>query len=450
MISRPDLKFHVIFAANPTRSITLVVLLFWFLINKGVKRKVIENQNMELNVWQLYLYSLKSNQTRQKYQGRINKFLIYVGIEGKTVEERSINFIEKSNIEGKQWVFNIILNFMLYQVRRVENKEIVAATIQNYLKSIKLFCELADIDISWKRISRGLPRGKSYADDRIPTDEEIQKIIEYPDRRIKAIIFTMSSSGMRLGGWDYLKWGNIKPISRDNLSVVAAKMTVYAGEDEEYFTFISHEAYFELLDWIKYREHSGETIDENSWVMRDLWDTGATKDGKGLVTQPKKLASSGIKRLIERAIWSQGLRSKLLNGKKRHPFSAVHSLRKWFKTRCEIAGMKPINVEKLLSHSIGISNSYYRPTENDLLDDYLKVTNALSIDKERRLREQITIIKKKGIQENSVIKTRLQERADEIQELKTRESLKDDVITNISDQLLALTSRLKDIESRMS
>jgi hypothetical protein len=29
--------------------------------------------------------------------------------------------------------------------------------------------------------------------------------------------------------------------------------------------------------------------------------------------------------------------------------------------------MKPINIEKFLSHSTGISDSYYRPTENDLL-----------------------------------------------------------------------------------
>ena len=143
---------------------------------------------------------------------------------------------------------------MLYQVNRVQNKEIVASTIQNYLKSIKLFCELADIEISWKRISRGLPKGKSYADDRIPTDDEIQKIIEYPDRRIKAIIYTMISSGIRLGAWDYLRWGNITPIQKDGMDVVAAKMIVYAGEDEEYFTFISSEAYLELRKWINYRE----------------------------------------------------------------------------------------------------------------------------------------------------------------------------------------------------
>jgi hypothetical protein len=29
--------------------------------------------------------------------------------------------------------------------------------------------------------------------------EEIRKIAEYPDRRIKAIVYTMTSSGIRLG-----------------------------------------------------------------------------------------------------------------------------------------------------------------------------------------------------------------------------------------------------------
>lgn len=220
--------------------------------------------NVELNIWQLYLYSLKSSQTRKKYQGRIDKFFDFVGVEGKTTEEKSLKFVEKAELEGNKWVFKSVLNFMLYQVNRVQNKEIVASTIQNYLKSIKLFCQLADVEISWKRISRGLPKGKSYADDRIPTDDEIQKIIEYPDRRIKAIIYTMISSGIRLGAWDYLRWGDIKPIQKDGMDVVAAKMIVYAGEDEEYFTFISSEAYLELRKWTNYRETSGEIIDENS------------------------------------------------------------------------------------------------------------------------------------------------------------------------------------------
>ena len=62
----------------------------------------------------------------------------------------------------------------------------------------------------------------------------------------------MASSGIRLGAWDYLRWGNIKPIERDG-KVVAAKIIVYAGDEEEYFTFITSEAYSELEKWMTYR-----------------------------------------------------------------------------------------------------------------------------------------------------------------------------------------------------
>ncbi|MDP9306587.1 MAG: hypothetical protein M3O68_09630, partial [Thermoproteota archaeon] len=102
----------------------------------------------------------------------------------------------------------------------------------------------------------------------------------------------------------------------------------------------------------------------------------------------------GIKRLMERAIWAQGLRKKLAPNKKRHEFQANHSYRKWFKTRCEIAGMKPINIEKLMNHSVGISDSYYRATEQELLEDYLHATEYLSINgNETKIAKEINQIK---------------------------------------------------------
>ena len=42
--------------------------------------------------------------------------------------------------------------------------------------------------------------------------------------------------------------------------------------------------------------------------------------------------------------------------------------------------MKSINIENLMNHSIGVSNSYYRPQEKDLLDDYLKAVENLTIE----------------------------------------------------------------------
>jgi integrase len=109
--------------------------------------------------------------------------------------------------------------------------------------------------------------------------------------------------------------------------------------------------------------------------------------------------------MIERAIWAQGLRKKLEPGKKRHPYQANHSLRKWFKTRCEISGMKPINVEKLMNHSVGISDSYYRATENEMLENYLKAIDFLTInDDKMTLQKQVTELTEKNEQENYIIK----------------------------------------------
>jgi len=157
--------------------------------------------------------------TRQKYQKRLEKFFDFIGMEGLTVEDKSKSFIKRiraeENTNNNQWVFKSVLKFMQFHLDRVNRKEITGATVRIYVKSIMLFCEMADIPISWKNITRRLPRGKNYADDRIPTIEEIRKLLEYPDRQLKAIIYTMASSGIRLGAWDYLRVGHIRPIERD-------------------------------------------------------------------------------------------------------------------------------------------------------------------------------------------------------------------------------------------
>ncbi|MGA6991650.1 MAG: hypothetical protein WBX81_14635 [Nitrososphaeraceae archaeon] len=54
--------------------------------------------------------------------------------------------------------------------------EITGATLRNFVKAIKLFCEMSDIQITWKKISRGLPKVRRYANDRAPTIEEIQNV----------------------------------------------------------------------------------------------------------------------------------------------------------------------------------------------------------------------------------------------------------------------------------
>ena len=74
-----------------------------------------------------------------------------------------------------------------------------------------------------QRWPAGLPRAKRFADDRPPTVEEIRRIVEYPDRRIKPVVYMMASTGIRVDAWGYLKHRHIIPIEREG-KVVAAKV----------------------------------------------------------------------------------------------------------------------------------------------------------------------------------------------------------------------------------
>jgi hypothetical protein len=178
--------------------------------------------------------------TTDRYTTRLNRFSSFIGIEGSSIEERCRVFVEKGRNDS-DWMFKNIIKFIQIQKDRVDKKEITGSIIRNYVKAIKLFTEMNDIPISWKKITRGLPKGRKWADDRAPTIEEIRKIAEYPDRRIKPIVHTMVSSGIRLGAWDYLRWRHIHPIYENN-ELLAATVLVYAGEEEQYTTYLSSEA----------------------------------------------------------------------------------------------------------------------------------------------------------------------------------------------------------------
>ncbi|HJT85776.1 MAG TPA: hypothetical protein VJ697_14935 [Nitrososphaeraceae archaeon] len=41
--------------------------------------------------------------------------------------------------------------------------------------------------------------------------------------------------------------------------------------------------------------------------------------------------------------------------------------------------MHPLNVELILGHAIGLSDSYYQPTEKEILEDYLKALDLFTI-----------------------------------------------------------------------
>jgi hypothetical protein len=48
-----------------------------------------------------------------------------------------------------------VVRFLQFQKERVERGEITAATLSNFVKSLKLFLEMCEIQITWKSITLG-------------------------------------------------------------------------------------------------------------------------------------------------------------------------------------------------------------------------------------------------------------------------------------------------------
>jgi hypothetical protein len=123
------------------------------------------------------------------------------------------------------------------------------------------------------------------------------------------------------------------------------------------------------------------------------------------------------------------LRNELQPGKKMHPFPTNHSLRKYFKTRCELAGMKPINIENLM----GISDSYYRSTENDLLEDYLKCVDALTITDEKTLKMRVDDLTNKSKDNEYLVNAKLAEKEKQIEVLISKQNQFEQLLQSLVD-----------------
>jgi integrase len=410
---------------------------------KAVNRSILEGESITI-----FRGAVRSSHTLDPYERRLVGFLSSIG---KTCDE----FVELSRA-APATAERMIIEFVLKEKQRAEQRSIANGTINNTLKPIKLLLEMNDVvGLNWKKIKRLLPSARRFALDRIPTIDEIHQIIEHSDVRGKALTLVLCSSGIREGAIEYLTVRNLKPVKIDAASNVGGgigrilgKLTVYEGEpDEEYITFITPEAYEAVQSYLNWRREHGETITDNSPLFRDKFDplvTAYLTYGGGKPEEPKIMSGATIRVYYNRLFYECGFRT---SPKRRHEFT-VHGFRKWFKTRCENAGVKPIITELLMGHSVGISDSYYRPTEKDLLEEYLKAVDALTISNENRLKMQVEVLAASTKETEEMINAKLAEKDRELQLLRQRDELNNDALAVLSERMMELEAKFEEEQRR--
>jgi ABC-type Fe3+-hydroxamate transport system substrate-binding protein len=107
--------------------------------------------------------------------------------------------------------------------------------------------------------------------------------------------------------------------------------------------------------------------------------------------------------------------------------------------------MKPINVARLMNHRSGISQHYRRPIVKQVLEDYLKVVDSLTIyDNKVILQKQATKLAEE------VVNNETEKMRKELEELKARQQVDIEQIktqlANTNDQVSLLVQTLSNIK----
>jgi integrase len=308
-----------------------------------------------------------------------------------------------------------LIDYIIYMREELRN---ASHSINTRIAPIRKFYDCNDIELRWKKIKSYIGRNRSKRNngkrDRAYTHTEIQRMLEKADQRGRVTILLMSSAGIRVGALPSLKIRNLEKIEEYSLY----KITVYEGEDEEYTTFCTPECAKEIDSYLEYRQrHHEHPLKEDSPLVREEFDI----NDEIRAAHPRVLSVETFKKMIR----SIGVRSGVIektaiieSGRgHRRPVKETHGFRKFFQTTCIGNGMPPLHSEYLMGHHSGSLpvESYYRPSESDLLEGndkmigYVGVIDVLTINEENKLRRENQILQ--------INKDKLETRLDKLEEM---------------------------------
>jgi integrase len=283
-------------------------------------------------------------------------------------------------------------NQIVKHLMSLREKGLSSNSISTRLNAIYHFYDMNDIPLNKKKINMFKGEYSRKVVDRAYTREEIKKILDVSDLRSKVIVLLMSAAGMRIGALPSLRLRNIENIDS------VYKITVYEGSNSQYQTFCTPECASSIDAYLEYRTRNGENLHDKSFLIRDQFDI---TDLEQIRNRSKGISVNGIGVLLDTLLLKSGIRTIDHTSRNRKEVARAHGCRKFFTTQLINSKVNSEIREMLLGHKIGLASCYYRPTQEDMLKEYEKAIDSLTINEENRLKlklEQKVQIEKSQIE----------------------------------------------------
>lgn len=299
-----------------------------------------------------------------------------------------------------------------------------------HVSSIQAFLRMnqADKEIDFKLIRQNIPKFSRKAKDIAIPKEAIITLYSHADLRAK-VVMQLLAHGLResafyfdvqidqdkRGYYDYLKMKDVSVILQNgklyaeipflqwlehdiNEEIVCGKLIVYRVEDEEYRPLITPEALHTIADYVRLRINSGEKINADSPLVRNIIAASAKMTNfyaERLSKTVKPLTAESIRREINYLCFQHGIRKTLVElHKGRHEFKLIHGWRKFADTT-----YKTYMRSDYAEYQLGHLTHYFRPELQQHIEEFKKIIPHLSLDKAKSLELELQKKDEKRIEE---------------------------------------------------
>ena len=296
----------------------------------------------------LFEESIRSKYTVKNYNSHLKQFIKFMNVN-------SIDLLLLYSSSELQYE----LENYLIELKHTANPNSIPSKFQG----IKHFFIMNEIGLNWNKIYKIFPAKQKTPNLRSYTTHEVSKILSAEKHiRNKALIHFLASTGARIGVFDHsLSIRHMKEMPCNSYAIL-----LYAGDVEEYWSFLTPQASKILDKYHNLRKQKGEVFCKDTPIF------GVDK------TIQRQIGWNGVRSAIYRSV----LKSKIIRQKQNHRYDVQidHGFRKRFNTILKLDNSINYNIaEKLLGHKNGLDGVYFTPTINELFAEFKKVAHKLEI-----------------------------------------------------------------------
>jgi integrase len=377
----------------------------------------------------------KSTAEEYLYRLKIFNVFLYKEYNGLTID----TLLEKIKA-GTIDAYSILSKYGSNQ----NNCKISTTTIKQRVVTVKNFFEYCDIDVSPRKFKLKVKLPKAIRKNKEAlSKEDITDILNHcSDLKLKTYVMLLAATGMRAVEALHIC---IKDIDYDNKPA-----RIYLrGENTKTKTdrtiFLTEETINQLNSWLKFKyrtrrvcyqlkdneNRDKKTITEYRTPTIKKTDLVFASNHNNQVSDPYSLyinLSSSFAKTLDR----MGKGEREDNNERRRQIT-FHSFRRFVKSTISDLGYGDYS-EYYIGHS---GSTYYRKKESEKAEIFNKIEPYLTFLNVYKLERQ-----------GADILSKVNELEDINHSLRERDKNKDDAITTLSDQLLTITERLKELERK--